>query len=146
MISVQIIGIAQQLKQVVTDEGMCVSFFDDEVKALNAVEKTKPSVILLEYGLRKAETDDYIKLLLNVSTESKVVVIADELNEEDIFACLIAGARGYQNINGLSEYAVKMIKVVDAGEAWITRRMVAKLLDALMQEMDSSLMAEHGAV
>jgi DNA-binding NarL/FixJ family response regulator len=146
MINVLIIGITEQLKQAVEDEGMCVSFCDDEVQALNATEKEKSPVILLDYRVRKAETDEYIKLLLDVSADSKVVVIANELNDKDIFACLIAGARGYQNINGLSEYAVKMIKVVDAGEAWITRRMVAKLLDVLMQEMDSSLMAEHGAV
>jgi len=146
MINVQIIGNAEQIKQAIMGEEMCISFLEDEVQALNAVEKLKPSVILLEYGLRKAETDDYIKLLLNVSADSKVVVIADELNDEGIFACLVAGARGYQNLNELSGYAVKMIKVVDAGEAWISRRMVAKLLDALMQEMDSLLMAEDESV
>ncbi len=134
MINVQVIGTTKQLKQIVTSREKHSSFLDDEIRALDSVEKTKPSVILLDYNLRNAETSEYIKLLLNVSKKSKIVVIADGLRDKEIFACLIAGAKGYQEINTLSDYIVKMVKVIDAGEAWITRRMVAKLLDVLIQE------------
>ncbi len=41
---------------------------------------------------------------------------------------LMVGAKGYQNIKQVNEYAVKIVKVIDADEAWITRRMVEKLL------------------
>jgi DNA-binding NarL/FixJ family response regulator len=134
MISVQVIGITKQLKQIVTSKEKHASFLDDEIRALNTVEKTKPAVILLDYNLRNAETSEYIKLLLNVSEKSKIVVIADGLRDKEIFACLTAGAKGYQEIKTLSDYVVKMVKVVDAGEAWITRRMVARLLDVLIQK------------
>jgi len=134
MINVQVIGISEQIKQVLESEGLCVSFYDDEVQALNAVEQAQPSVILLNYDVRGLETENYIKLLLNVSKNSKIVVLADELGDEGVLVCLIAGAKGYQEINQLNNYLVKIIKVIDAGEAWITRRMVAKLLDVLIQK------------
>jgi len=134
MINVQVIGISEQIKQVLEKEEVSVSFYDDEVQALNAVEKMQPSVILLNYSVRSLDTESYIKLLLNVSKNSKIVVIADDLSDENILICLIAGARGYQEIKQLNRYLVKMIKVIDAGEAWITRRMVAKLLDVLIQK------------
>lgn len=132
MINVQIIGIAGQIKQVFEKNEVNLSFFDDEVQALNAVEKNQPSVILLDYDLRQVGTYSYIKLLLRASRESKIIVVADELNDDGVLNCLTAGARGYQNKNKLNEYILKMIKVVDAGEAWITRSMVAILLDTLV--------------
>jgi len=134
MISVQIIGCIEQIKQELKDGNIAVSYFEDEVKALNAIEKTKPSVVLLDYALRKDETSDYIKLLLKISKESKIIVIANELNDDEVLNCLIAGAKGYQDSAQLNNYVLKMITVINAGEAWVTRRMVAKLLTILVQK------------
>jgi len=134
MISVQIIGCIEQIKQELKDGNIAVSYFEDEVKALNAIEKTKPSVVLLDYALRKDETSDYIKLLLKISKESKIIVIANELNDDEVLNCLIAGAKGYQDSAQLNSYVLKMITVINAGEAWVSRRMVAKLLTILVQK------------
>ncbi len=134
MINLQIIGNIEQLKPLFGKEDMQVCFLEDEVQALNTVEQKKPAVILLDYKLRKVETASYIKLLLKASSESKIIVIANDLNDNDVLAFLIAGARGYQNLKQLNKYAVKMVKVINTGEAWVTRRMVAKLLDVLVQK------------
>jgi len=132
MINVQAIGITEQLSQVFDQEEMNISFFDDDVQALNAAEQVQPSVIVLNFDMRQAETYDYIRLLLKVSADSKVIVVANKLSDDEVLACLIAGAKGYQSLSQLDHYAVKMIKVIDAGEAWVTRKMVAKLLEVLV--------------
>lgn len=129
MIKVQIIDKTDCINLTLLDAEVNSSLCDDEVQALNAVEKMQPSVVLLNYDVRKEQTIDYIRLILNVSSESKVVVLAEGLSDEKILSCLVAGAKGYQNLKQLDEYVNKLIKIVDAGEAWITRRMVAKLLD-----------------
>jgi len=134
MISVQIIGCIEQIKQELKGENMAVSYLDDEVQALNTIEETKPSVVLVDYALRKKETDDYIKLLLAASKDSKIIIIANELTDDEILSCLIAGAMGYQNKAQLNDYVVKMITVINAGEAWVSRQMVAKLLNILVQK------------
>lgn len=110
-----------------------VSFYNDEIQALNAAEAQQPGLILLSFCLRGDETPDYIGLLLNASPGSKIVVIGDEISEDRILNCLLAGGRGYQNSGPLGGYLAKMIQVVAAGEAWVSRRMVGRLLDAISQ-------------
>lgn len=134
MINLQIIDNSDQIKLALLDAEVDLSVYSDEVRALIAVEEIQPSVIFLSYNVRKEETGDYIKLLLKASEDSKIVVIADELNEEKIVNCLIAGAKGYQDLKQLQVYAKKLIMMVDAGEAWITRRMVGILLDKLIKQ------------
>ena len=131
MINVLIIDNAEEIKPVLSDTVANISLYIDEVQALNAIEKQQASVVLLNYAVRKEETAEYIKLILEVSTDCKIVVIADELGQEKTLNCLIAGATGYQELKQLDFYADKLIKVIDAGEAWITRRMVATLLNNL---------------
>ncbi len=133
MIRLQIIDSINQIQAALVDSDYDISLYNDEVQALNALEKQQASVILLNYALRKDATADYIKLILNISANSKIVVIADQLIEQEIVNCLLAGAKGYQDIKQLEDYASKLVKVIDAGEAWITRRMVAILLDGLVK-------------
>ena len=136
MINVQVIDDRGQIKSTLIGAKLNASWQEDEVQALNFVEEKQPSVILLNYDVRKEQTADYIVLIRKASVKSKVIIIADELSEENILKCLIAGAKGYQEIKQLEVYVDKLIRVVDAGEAWITRRMVAILLDSLITPTD----------
>jgi len=109
--------------------------FDDEIKALNAIEQVQPSVVLINHALLKEETAEYIKVISAISSNSNIVIIGDGLDDTSILNCLIAGAKGCQELKQINEYAERLIKVVDAGEVWITRRMVSTLLDALRGQM-----------
>ncbi len=131
MINVLIIDNSEEIKPVLSSTVANIALYSDEVLALNAVEKKQSSVVLLNYAVRKAETVEFIKLIQQADTSCKVVVIAEELSQEKILNCLIAGANGYQEITQLDFYADKLIKVIDAGEAWIGRCMVTILLDNL---------------
>lgn len=134
MIDVLIIDKTDQIKSLLLVEKANVQVFDDEVKALNEIEQTTSAVVLLHYNVREEQTEEYIKLIMQTSSNSKVVVMADELDENAVLICLLAGAKGYQKLNQLSDYAEKLVTVMDAGEAWITRRMTATLLDALRKQ------------
>jgi len=131
MIDVLLIDKTDQTKSLLPMEKLGVEMFDNEVKALKVVEQTSPPVVLLHYNVREKQTEDYIRLLRQASSSSKVVVVADGLDEKSILKCFLAGAKGYQEVDQLSHHAEKMITVIDAGEAWITRRMTATLLDSL---------------
>ena len=106
---------------------------DDEVVGLNTVGEIEPTVILLHHNVMEEQTSYYIKLLLESSRQSNVVVIASALDEREILSCLLAGANGYQNINQLGDYADRLVTAVGKGEAWITRRMTAILIDSLRE-------------
>jgi DNA-binding NarL/FixJ family response regulator len=131
MTSVHIVDYTLKIKQALSDVDSNVTLYDDEVKVINTVEKMQPDIVLLHYDVRKEATLNCIRFILRVSPDSKVVIIADKLKEEEIFNCLLAGAKGYQEMTQLDVYANKLVSVVSAGEGWITRRMVSILLDKL---------------
>ena len=90
-----------------------VQTFSDEIKALNALENTPEAVVLLHHDFLQQQTVEYIKLLVAASSNSKIAVIANELNEEGILNCLLAGAKVYQHVDQFKHYANKLITVMD---------------------------------
>lgn len=110
-----------------------VEFFNDEIQALNAVEQRQPDLVLLNYSVRDQHTPEYVALLLNACAGARVVVVGDGLSDDAIIYCLLAGAKGYQNGPQLKDYLDRLIKAVTAGEAWVSRKLVAHLLDVLRQ-------------
>lgn len=133
MTEVIVVDKTDQIMLALSSLRLAVVSFNDEIKALNAIEVAVKPVILLHQNVMCEGTVDYIKALLKVSTTCKIVVIAANLSDAEVLGCLLAGANGYQNINELSHYADKLVKVIDADEGWITRRMTATLLDVLRQ-------------
>jgi DNA-binding NarL/FixJ family response regulator len=108
-----------------------VSFFSDEVQAINAAESDLPGLILLGYALRGAESAAFIDLLLSLCPLAAVVLVGEDLSDQQVLDCLLVGAKGYLNSRDLPNYLDKLIKVIPLGEAWITRRMTARLLEAI---------------
>jgi len=115
-------------------QGVSVTVYDDEVRALNAIERVKPDIIILNYSVQHSHTAEFISLLCRVSEHSKIVLIARALTDDEILDCLIAGAKGYLQLNDMPGFINKLLPAVQAGEAWITRRMVAKLIDKLLHQ------------
>ena len=113
------------------DFNIDVVYFSDEIQALNAAEQCQPEMIFLNYLIRGEQTPEYIQLLLGVARASKLVVIGNDTSEEEIFRCLLTGAKGYQDKQQLPDYINKLIQVVAEGEAWISRKMVARVLDTI---------------
>ncbi len=108
-----------------------VSFFSDEVKAINAAESDLPGLILLGYALRGTETAAFIDLLLSLCPLASIVLVGEDLSDQQVLGCLLVGAKGYLNSRDLPDYIDKLVKVIAIGEAWITRRMTARLLEAI---------------
>jgi len=109
-----------------------VVFHTDEILGLKAAEQ-HPQLILLNFLLRSEQTPDYIRLLLAAAPAASLVVVGENIVEDDIFRCLLAGGKGYQEAESLPIYLHKMIRVMSQGEAWVSRKMVIKLLDAIRE-------------
>lgn len=131
MIDVLIIDKTNHITSNLLDLQAQIQVFNNEIKALNVIESQSAPVVLLNYDFLKEQTVEYIKLLVSASSNSKIVVLANELSDKETLNCLLAGAKGYQQLNQLKDYSNRLVTVMDAGEAWITRRMTATLLDAL---------------
>lgn len=128
---VLVIDNAEQLAPLLFDSDVELLCFADEIQALNAAEQHRPELIFLDYAVLGDQTPEYIRLLLDASDGSKLVVIGNNIDEDDIFHCLLTGAQGYQDIRQLAHYVDKLIKVIMLGEAWVSRKMVARVLEAI---------------
>ncbi len=101
---------------------------DNEIQAMNAMERGEPAIILLHYAVRKRESAEFVELLKTANPAAEIVVIGEGQSEQEIVECIMAGANGYQAISSLARYVRKMVQVVVAGEAWISRKMVAAII------------------
>lgn len=131
MNNILLIDATDSIGHFIDDKGLSVSICDDEIKALGAAESLKPSIIILHYGIRENGTAEYIRLLTSVSKNSKIILIAPKLTDDEVMTLLIAGAQGYLQTDQLAQYINKAIKVIDEGEAWISRRLTALVLNRL---------------
>ncbi|MGD0961870.1 MAG: DNA-binding response regulator [Methylomonas sp.] len=111
-----------------------VGFFADEIQAVNALDQKKPDLILLHYGLRGKESARYIDLLQAICPNAVIVLIGEQLSDDQVIPCLVSGAKGYQDSAELAIYIEKIIKVTARGEAWIGRRLTARLLDTIRRQ------------
>jgi DNA-binding NarL/FixJ family response regulator len=106
-----------------------VGCYDDDVKALVAVENIKPSVILLEYDLEETNTELYIRSLLIESPQSKIILLGKSVSDEIILDCLMIGIYGYLDSKDAEQFLNKAILSVGQGQAWVSRRLVGLLME-----------------
>ena len=131
MIDVQVIDIGEGIQRFIADQSLEICVYQDEIKALLAVERDKPRVVVLHYGLRGPATPEYIALLNAASPDSKILFIAPELNDQEVLNCLISGAQGYLPKSDLARFLNKAIRSVRKGEAWLSRRLHGLILEKL---------------
>lgn len=108
-----------------------VVWVEDEVQAYHLTQHQHPNLIFLSYQLKKHETPGFVALLLSACPAAKVVILDQQLDEDRLMECLVAGAQGYQDRDSMAHYAQRLILAMNAGEAWLTRKMVAKLLNVI---------------
>lgn len=107
----------------------------DETQALNAGEQLRPDLVFLSYALRGEQSPNYIRSFVNVVPTASVVVVGEQATDESVLRCLLAGAKGFQELQSLPYYSTRLVQAIGRGEAWVSRKMVASLLDAIRQLM-----------
>ncbi len=131
MIDLQIIDNDEDILRFIDDPSLNIRVDHDEIKALIAVERDKPLVVVLRYELREQQTAEYIALLNAASPDSKIILIAPELTDREVIDCLVSGAQGYLQFTDLARFFNKAVKVIREGEAWVSRRIISLMLEKL---------------
>ena len=108
-----------------------ITCYLDEIQALNAAEQLQPNLILLNYAVRGTKTADYVRLLLDVSPQTNLVVLGELIAEDAVIRCVLSGAKGFQELKQFSQYCERLVRAVSDGEAWLTRKLVAKLIESV---------------
>jgi two-component system response regulator DegU len=93
--------------------------------------KFKPRIILLDLNVSLGRGIELLSALRLKSPGSKVILLVGRTSEARILEALSGGALGYLEEKALHTFLPKAIRVVDAGEAWVPRKFVAKIISRL---------------
>lgn len=136
-----IIDHQETLARLIPADRLTVRFFDDPVAAYLFIETSRPAIVFVSFELLKNDAFRYIEYLYRLIPDSPIILTAGQLEDDKILDCLASGARGYLEINEAEKFIDKLIGVVLNGEAWVSRRLVAKLLRRLHSSRRESLSA-----
>lgn len=101
------------------------------LEAVIAVANLMPRILLLDLSLSRRNGVALITVLRERSLRSKVILLVQRSSEAQILEALSRGAQGYLETRMLPTFLAKAVRAVDAGEAWVPRKMVAKVVDRL---------------
>jgi two-component system, NarL family, nitrate/nitrite response regulator NarL len=97
-------------------------------EALAAVEKHRPDVVLLELDLGK---ESGLDLLPHLTSQATVLILTGLRDPAAWERAVIAGARGVIHKSEPAELILKAINRVHAGEPWLDRAAMGRVLQAL---------------
>ena len=109
--------------------------------ALDAVRKYKPDILVLDLRMPGKDGLTVLREIRKEKLATKVVLIAAEVDEEEMTDAVRLGVRGLV----LKELAAKLIvhclRQVHAGELWLEKRSVTNTLEKLLQDQAGMLEA-----
>ena len=107
----------------------------DGVEAIELVGRLSPDVMLLDVNMPRLGGLDALAEIMKASPEARIIILAASVDRREIIKALRLGARGIVLKTAATELLYKCIQAVVAGEVWVGRESVPKLVDAL-EEFD----------
>jgi two-component system, NarL family, nitrate/nitrite response regulator NarL len=102
-------------------------------ETLLAVRRHRPDLLILDIRIPHRDGLEVLRRLRREQLPTKVVLLAERLEDEEILEALRLGVRGML----LKELALRMvvpcIRKVLGGEAWLEKRAVSRALDVLLR-------------
>jgi len=103
------------------------------IEAVSAVARFKPNIVLLDAALINGTAASLIALIRRKSPHTRVLLLTDRAPAARTLDTLSHGARGYLEKASLPAYLPRAVRVVSSGQAWVPRKMVARIIDRLVR-------------
>ena len=100
-------------------------------EAVSAAAKLKPRIILLDLQLSSDFGATLISVLRRRSARSRVILLVGRASEDRIVEALSHGAVGCVTKKEIPLFLPKALEAVALGEAWMSRKLVPKIVDRL---------------
>jgi len=99
--------------------------------ALADAVRFNPRILLLDLTLSKLNGIALLPTLREKSPQTRVILLARRPSQARIMEALSHGAVGYLRGKDIKIFLSKAVRRVDAGEAWVPRKMVARIIEHL---------------
>ncbi len=103
----------------------------DGGEAVKLVRELKPDILFLEFTGQQVSGPEVLQKIANSHATLRTIVLTDGAKRQEIVEALQLGARGVVPNDASTETIIKSIRVVMAGEYWITREQVSDLMAVL---------------
>jgi len=103
------------------------------LEAIMAAGGLKPRILLLNLNLLKGKGDNLLRALRRKSPRTKTILLTRRASAIPILEALSNGALGYLTEKAVNSFLPKAVRQVEAGEAWVPRKMASMIVDRLIK-------------
>lgn len=100
-------------------------------EASELVQTLKPDMVLMDFGLPDGTGADATRAILQQHPDCKIVFLTMSEEDEDLFAAIRSGAKGYLLKNMRPAKLISSLRSVQQGESAISRSMTLRLMEEL---------------
>lgn len=101
----------------------------DGSEAIALVERLRPDVVLMDVGMPGVSGPEATRRIRSAYPDTQVIMLTVSDRDEDLFASVKAGARGYLLKNAETTELIEAICRVHAGEAVVAPALAVRLLE-----------------
>jgi len=100
-------------------------------EAVDVVRTLKPDVVLMDFTLPDGTGADATRMVLKEDPDCKIIFLTMSEEDENLFAAIRSGAKGYLLKNMSPSKLVATIRSVQQGESALSRTMTLRLMEEL---------------
>ena len=100
-------------------------------EAVEVVPKLKPDIVLMDFSLPDGTGADATRKVLEKYPDCKIIFLTMSEEDENLFAAIRSGAKGYLLKNMSPSKLVATIRSVQEGESALSRSMTLRLMEEL---------------
>ncbi len=111
-------------------------------EAVEVVRAIKPEIVLMDFTLPDGNGAEATRLILAEHPECKIIFLTMSEQDENLFAAIRSGAKGYLLKNLSPSKLVASVRAVQQGESALSRTMTLRLMDELSRTKASERVAD----
>ena len=100
-------------------------------EAVEVVRALKPDIVLMDFSLPDGNGADATRIVLKEHPDCKIIFLTMSESDENLFAAIRSGAKGYLIKNMSPSKLVTTIQSVQRGESALSRTMTLRLMEEL---------------
>lgn len=106
-------------------------------EAVTTVKELKPDMVLMDFGLPDGTGAEATRAILQEHPECKIVFLTMSEQDDDLFAAIRSGAKGYLLKNMRPSKLISSLRAVQKGESAISRSMTLRLMEELARTKET---------
>jgi two-component system, NarL family, nitrate/nitrite response regulator NarL len=116
----------------------------DGHEALELTRRIEPNILLLDLAMPGLPSLEVLRVLNGSSLPTRTILLTASIRRDEIVKALQLGARGLVMKDAASQLLMKAIRIVMAGEYWISRESVAELVETLRGQIFPTTVPKFG--